>query len=85
MKIKILFASSKTWYKDAIGKIFDVEHYTHPTFKSRSYTVLDTESNRKYFKDDELSLRVLRDGLMGIEFDHADIVFESDFIDDHFC
>ncbi|MFA1509951.1 hypothetical protein ACDN41_12045 [Priestia aryabhattai] len=84
MKIKILSATSKTWYKDAVGEIFDVEYYTHPTFKSKSYTVLDTESNRKYFKGDELSLSILKDGLMGVKLNHADIVFEPDSIDNSF-
>ncbi|WP_182006316.1 hypothetical protein [Priestia aryabhattai] len=84
MKIKILSTTPKTWYVSAIGEIFDAECWIHPTFKYKEYILTDTEHNRKYFEGDELSLMILRDRMMGVNFNHADVVFEPDFLHSDF-
>lgn len=62
------------WYKNAIGKEFDVEFRVHPVFGDLEFALTNTERNKSFFKDDELSLLVLKSGHYGIDFEHGEVV-----------
>jgi hypothetical protein len=71
--VKILIANSNedNWYKDAIGRDFDVIMTRHPTFGYLHYILEYTEDNRKYFEGNELSLLILRSGHFGVNYEDA--------------
>lgn len=62
------------WYKGAAGKEFDVELKIHPTFGYQYYCLTNTDNNKRYFQNDELSLLVLKSGHFGISFENAIIL-----------
>lgn len=80
MKITITQSKPHHWYNDAIDQEFDADLRFHHIFKYYEYILSDTDRNREYFKNDNLSLMALKAGNMGVEFSHAvaDQEFESD-------
>lgn len=77
MRVKITSTSPLYWYKNAVGKEFDVELTVHPTFKQEEFILLDTYHNQSFFKgtdNEKLSLMMLRDGYMGINCRNAETI-----------
>lgn len=66
-----------TWYKNALGMVFDVRLREHPTFKYLEYILENTKENQFFFKctnESESALLFLRDGFTGVHYKDAEIV-----------
>lgn len=74
MKVKITKSKENYWYKDAIGREFDVTLRVHPTFGNKEFILSNTEANQSYFGDDKSSLLVLKSGHYGIAFENGEVI-----------
>jgi hypothetical protein len=71
MKVTIKDADKYSWYINHVGKEFEIRSVIHPTFKYREYVLQDTEFNREMLENDWLTLACLKNGHMGIKYQHA--------------